>query len=79
MPRPAPPTHGLRARVTADTHRGRWAREQHEARQAVQMARRFAYYYNSLLLEAVASVTGAAVATGASACGAAAAEVDDEL
>lgn len=79
MPRPAPPAHGLRPRVTADTHRGRWAREQHAARAMVQSARRFAYYYNSLLLESVAAVTGAAVAVGASACGAAAAEVDDEL
>lgn len=79
MPQPAPRSHGLRPRVTADTHRGRWLREQHAARAMAQTARRFAYYYNSLLLEAVASVTGAAVATGASACGAAAAEVDDEL
>lgn len=71
MPQPAP-----RARRPADTHRARWLRDKGLARAEVQCARRFANYYNSLLLEAVALATGASITAGAAAATAASCEVD---
>jgi hypothetical protein len=71
MPQPAP-----RARRPADTHRARWLRDKGLARAEVQCARRFANYYNSLMLEAVALATVASLTAGAAAATAASCEVD---